>query len=264
MKKKYLDSNLVEITRLMIDALPWLEGFVLLHKYGLLGRRPLSYEDIGSKINRSPSEIEDAEISGLQRLRDPAYRKIVEGLRKPKNKAVDVKSIPPQLTEVIGTVSKLTPELVDHLRRREDDLIKLPPKIFEHLVAEFFASWGFEDVRLVGRNPKTSADIFAARKIHQLGISVRYFVEVKRWKHKIGVEVIDRVYGAMLSERPHFGWNAALIVSLVGFKDFKKYDRQSLALKGVDLKEREDLLRWLKDYKPNSNGLWLPNPKVDL
>ncbi|HXU37581.1 MAG TPA: hypothetical protein VN937_14565 [Blastocatellia bacterium] len=68
----------------------------------------------------------------------------------------------------------------------------------------------------------------------------------------------DQVYGAMLNEKPSFGWHAAMIVSLVGFKDFEKYDRESLALKGVELKDSDDLLQWLRGYKPNKNGLWLP------
>ncbi len=234
MKKKSSNKNLIEITRLMIETLPWPEGYVLLHKYGLLGNGPMSYEDMGYKINKSPSEIEDAEMSGLRRLRNPAYQQLAEDFLKSPTNAAELKSISPQLTEVIEKISKLTPGLVDHLRKCEDDLIKLQPAVFEHLVAEFFASWGFEDVRLVGRNSKTSADIFAARRIHPLEINVRFFVEVKRWKHKIGVEVIDRVYGAMISERPHIGWNAALIVSLVGFKDFRKYDRQDWHLKELN------------------------------
>jgi hypothetical protein len=57
-----------------------------------------------------------------------------------------------------------------------------------------------------------------------------------------------------------YGWHAAMIVSVVGFKDFEKYTREELAKRGILLRERSDLLRWLKDYKPNKDGLWLPSP----
>ena len=132
------------------------------------------------------------------------------------------------------------------------------------MIAEFLASWGFEEVHLVGRNPRTSADIFAVHTVNPIGTKFRYFIEVKRWKHKVGVQVIDQVYGAMLNERPIFGWHAAMIVSLVGFKDFEKYTRESLVLKGVELKDSNDLLRWLRGYRPNGNGLWLPDPRKQL
>jgi len=168
------------------------------------------------------------------------------------------------LVPVIETIEQLTPSLITHLKSHEEDIDKLRWDVFEHLVAEFLASSGFKDVRLVGRSSVTSADIFAAYTIDSIGTKVRYFIEVKRWKNKVGVEIIDQVYGAMLNERSQFGWHAAMIVSLVGFKDFRKYNRVELALKGIELKERDDLLRWLNGYKPNKDGLWLPEPHTDL
>ena len=83
---------------------------------------------------------------------------------------------------VIQTFKKLEPDLISHLKRQNDDLVNINPLLFEHLFAEFLAAQGFNDVRLVGRNPQTSADIFAARFIAGLEIPIRLFVEVKRWK----------------------------------------------------------------------------------
>ncbi|HEV2863176.1 MAG TPA: restriction endonuclease [Pyrinomonadaceae bacterium] len=171
---------------------------------------------------------------------------------------------PIELLPVIEKATRLTPALIEHLRSHSEDLENLRWDVFEGLVAEFFASWGWEDVRLVGRNSKTSADIFAAYILNPLGVKIRYFVEVKRWKRKVGVQIIDQVYGAMISERQAFGWHAAMIVSLVGFKDFEKYSRETLILKGVELKDRNDLLMWLKGYKPNKSGLWLPQPLTEI
>jgi hypothetical protein len=92
----------------------------------------------------------------------------------------------------------------------------------------------------------------------KLGERVRYFVEVKRWKHRIGIEIINQVLGAMVDERPRFGWHAAMIVTVVGAKDLRKYTLEELRLKGVWIKDQSDLNRWLDGYKPASSGLWLP------
>jgi hypothetical protein len=167
---------------------------------------------------------------------------------------------PTELTEAIEKIKQLTPELIAHLRNHEDDLIKVNPRVFEHLIAEFFASWGFDDVRLVGTNPRTSADIYVVKTVNPLGIEFRYFIEVKRWKDKVGIEVINQVLGAMIGEKEQFGWHAAMIVSVGGFAEFEKWDRQQLKLKGIELKDKQDLLKWLQDYKESSSGLWLPDP----
>lgn len=167
------------------------------------------------------------------------------------------------IVPVIQTFQKLEPGLISHLKRQSDDLVKINPLLFEHLFAEFLAAQGFDDVRLVGRNAKTSADIYAA-KFLPTEIPIRVFVEVKRWKHTIGIEVINQVLGAFLGERERFGWNAALVVTVGGFRDFEKWSREELALKGLYLKDRDDLLRYLDGYKQHVNGLWLPNPRTDL
>jgi HJR/Mrr/RecB family endonuclease len=165
---------------------------------------------------------------------------------------------------VIQTFHKLEPDLISHLKRQSDDLVNINPLLFEHLFAEFLAARGFDDVRLVGRNTKTSADIFAAKFVPGPDIPMRVFVEVKRWKNTIGIEVINQVLGAFLGERERFGWNAALVVTVGGFREFEKWSREELALKGLYLKDRDDLLRYLDGYKQHANGLWLPNPRTDL
>jgi hypothetical protein len=159
--------------------------------------------------------------------------------------------------KAIEEISEVRLELLDRLRSRVDDLQKLRSDVVERVVAELLASRGFHDVRWVGRNPRTSADIIAAQYLHA-GRKRVYFVEVKRWKERVGVQVIDHVYGAMLAERPRMGWHAAMVVSLYGFKSFRKYSREDLLHMGVNLKGRDDLVHWLKEYRPSPNGLWLP------
>ena len=160
---------------------------------------------------------------------------------------------------LIEGVKELSPDLIQHLKQYNEDLDKVEPEVFEHLVAELMASQGWNDVRLVGRNSETSADIFAMHYIPNAdGIPVRYFVEVKRTKERIGVEVFNQVLGAMISERDMHGWHGAIIVTLSGVRETRKFTSDDYCRKGIAIREKSDLISWLDGYKPNSNGLWVP------
>lgn len=210
------------------------------------------------QLRVSKADIRYAKARAMTMLLHPAQqeliRSIVEG-------GTSVHSTNIEVEHGVEAIRKLTPELIEHLRRNADDLLAVRWEVFEHLVAELMASVGFHDVALIGRNASSAADIFAAWKVGPLGSSVRYFIEVKRWKDRVGVEVVDRVYGAMLAERASHGWHAALIVSVVGFKDFERYSIPTLRNMGIELKDKNDVMTWLADYEPDVNGLWLPKPR---
>ena len=53
-----------------------------------------------------------------------------------------------------------------------------------------------------------------------------------------------------------------MIVSIVGFKKFRKYTRQDVANLGIYLKDRDGLLVWLNEYEENPNGLGLPSKAI--
>ena len=231
-------------------------------------------EDLASSLGISVSTVfyhERRVITGL--LNEPR----VSGLRKAginpdalfkgrrKRTSIDYRKERKRIEaaeQVVATVDRLTPELIVHLRHHHSDLIDIPAEIFEHLVAEFFASWGWDEVRHVGRNSETSADILVGRFDDNLNERVRYFVEVKRWRQRIGIEVINQVLGAMIDERPKFGWHAAMIVTVSGPKEFRKYSREELRLKGIWIKDKLDVDRWLQDYEPSPSGLWLPSKHI--
>jgi CspA family cold shock protein len=163
------------------------------------------------------------------------------------------------ISEVIEGFLELTPDLIQHLQRHNADIEKVNSDVFEHLVGELMASAGWDEVRLVGRNPLTHADIFALHYIPTSdGIPVRFFVEVKRWKNRrIGVEVFNQVLGAMVSERERYGWHGAIIVALGGVSNTRTFSRDEYRKKGLEVKDKEDVMYWLRDYKPNADGLWL-------
>ena len=163
------------------------------------------------------------------------------------------------ISDVIEGIVQLSPDLIQHLRNHSNDVGKVDPQVFEHLVGELMASAGWHDVRLVGRNPKTHTDIFALHYFSTSdGIPVRFFVEVKRWKNRIGVEVINQVYGAMVSEREKHGWHGAIIFALGSASTTRAFNKDEYRKKGIEIKDKEDLLRWLRDYKPNGDGLYVP------
>jgi len=204
----------------------------------------LSNKEI-SKVIGAPEDktIEYIEYAVKKILTHPPFNKYVERV---------------ELYEVIEAVKFITPELIQYLKGKENDLENLPPEIFEELIAELLCQRGFSDVKHVGRDIATSADIYAAYNIDAIGEQVKYFVEVKRWKDKVGIQVINQVYGAMLIEQPDFGWTAAMLVSLSGYKEFKKIDRHMLDKRNVILKDRNDISLWIDEYIPNKDGLWLP------
>lgn len=165
-----------------------------------------------------------------------------------------------EIRAVVESATKLTPYLMSHLKSNPHDLRRLHWRTFEHLVAEFFAFMGYDHVRLVGRSGQTGADIFALKKIDKDGTDVRIYIEVKRWKDNVGVEVIDRVHGAFLGEKSRFGWHLAMIVTAGQFASIEKYTPSQLNLMGIVLKDGDDVQKWLKDYRFRDSGLWLPDP----
>lgn len=228
-------------------------------------------QNIADHFGVSRYRIRQIESKALRKLRHPSRSRglkiLGESPEGELRKFLEQRSSPQRLAELVPVIEKircLEPSLIAHLQQHNDDLVRINPVLFEHLIAEFLAAQGFDDVRLVGRNTKTSADIFAAKFIPGPDIPIKLFVEVKRWKNKIGIEVIHQVLGAFLGERERFGWNAALIVTVGGFTKFEKWSREQLALKGLYLKDRKDLLRYLDGYKQHTSGLWLPNPRTDL
>ena len=179
-----------------------------------------------------------------------------KAVRTPSREAVAV------VSEAVERCRALTPELMRHLKSNTGDLRKVPWDIFEHIVGEFLACSGFREIQLVGRDQSTSADIAALYVVPKLGTKIRYFIEVKQWRDRVGVRVIDEILGAMIGEREKFGWTVGMLVAPGGIRDFRKFESKGeLEAKGIFVKHKHDILQWLKDYRPNKEGLWLPKPE---
>ncbi len=255
-----LSKKIAEVFEEILYTLTPREERVLRMRFGLQDSGEFStLAQVGQHFALTRYRIREIEAKALRRLRQRS-RLVKEYVRQLVNRESET-NLAIEQSYVIEKIKKLEPELIRHLKKYENDICLINPLVFEHLIAEFFASWGFHDVRLVGQNAKTSADIYVVNLIDPIGIENRIFVEVKRWKEKIGIGIINQVLGAFLSEKERFGWHSALIVTVAGFADFEKWNREELKMKGLELKDKTDLTKWLKDYKECENGLWLPEPK---
>jgi len=260
-ERRRLERDLQQALKHVFSQLTPFQAEVLRMRYGVFsGNPPMSHEVVAEFLGRTPAAVKRAETLALRNAKTTFDARWIERFAARQTP----EARPKATSRVIAEVSRLTPDLIRHLKKDHSQLLDIPWDVFEHLVAEFFAAKGFDDVRLVGRSTDTAADVFASCFSDELGTTLRVFVEVKRTHSTVGVEVIEKVYGAMMAERPRIGWHAALIVSLAGFSAGRRYTPTQLSLMGVELRDKSDLLRWLMDYRPNESGLWLPDPLTTL
>lgn len=240
----------IDVVTRVLGSLTPREELVLRSRLGLGREKPKSLLEIAAENDwGSYQEIVRIERRALKKLGHPARRRHLLGVFL--EPTID-------LSESIESLKRITPDLMRHLQREHSDIEKVPPRVFEHIIAEILAGHGWNEVKLVGSSSATSADILAGYYIPSTGMQVRVFLEVKRWKDRVGVEVFNSVLGAMVSERDVFGWHMAWIIALGGASETRKFNREEWSLKGVEVKDKKDILRWLEGYRPNPNGLWLP------
>jgi DNA-binding MarR family transcriptional regulator len=236
----------------LLEPLSFREKAVLCLRYGLDPIELRNPEQIAEKLGIPVSDVH-------ARMRQIEDRMLTTRVRRPSRESVAV------VTDAVEKCSKLNPQLLTHLKTHTSDLRKLHWDVFEHLVGEFLASSGFEDIRLVGRDPSTSADIAALFVVPKIGTRIRYFIEVKQWHNKVGIRVIDEILGAMLSERDRFGWTVGMLVAPECVRDFRKFKTHAeIERKGLFIKQEQDILQWLANYQPDREGLWLPTPKRSM
>ena len=254
--------DLLQRLKIVLPLLTERERQVLSLRFGLQDGYARTSAEIGKQFNKSSSVISRIINEGLRKLRSPEHQ----------NTPVDRDVVNSFFTEDIQVVDlveaekELTPFLIAHLKTHKEDILKIQPPVFEHLIAEFFAEWGYCDVRLVGTDKSTSADIFAMKKTLPDSTELRYFIETKRWRDKVGIGVINSVLGAITGERDTFGWNLGMIVTASGFTDSKRYS--NLQFKGIQLKDEDKILKWALlglwgDYSLNKNRIEIQSAEME-
>jgi len=122
----------------------------------------------------------------------------------------------------------------------------------ERAVCRLLICEGFANVRIVGQTGDHGADIIGSK------YGKRWLFQVKHWKIKVGVSIVDETMGAMYN----YDAQVPVIVSLNGFTDEVREHQTTLQSRGImlqlwdyrELKERGDRL------SKENNALMEPFP----
>ncbi|HEY9060504.1 MAG TPA: restriction endonuclease [Pseudobacteroides sp.] len=140
-------------------------------------------------------------------------------------------------------VSEVNEDLMKFLKENPSFLREINPRLFEKVIAEIFASKGF-DVTLTKQTRDGGKDIYAAKN-NSIG-SILYIIECKRYAedNPVGVELVRGLYGVKMQERA----TMAIIASTSFFTSeavkFANPIQYELSLRDFDA-----LKKWLNEYK---------------
>jgi HJR/Mrr/RecB family endonuclease len=162
--------------------------------------------------------------------------------------------VAPLSNEFINAVREISGEFLLWLGLHPEALDRVSWEAFEKIIAEVFASHGFE-VELTGRARGDSADIMAIRR-DELGIATKYLIEIKRYKRsrRVGLAIVNGVIGAARRADAHH----ALLVTSSSFTHDVLQKRSEFEAINLHLRDGEAVREWLRDYTPRKDGgLWL-------
>lgn len=152
-----------------------------------------------------------------------------------------------ELIELPQIITTFNDELIALLARKPSYLYELSPRDFEELIAEIFARQGFE-VHLTKQTRDGGKDIIAL--YNKLGIQTKYIIECKRYTNKpVGIELVQRLAGV----RHALSANKAILATTSRFTSpALEWARQEVNLWSLDLKDYDDIVRWLRPQAPTS------------
>jgi len=130
-----------------------------------------------------------------------------------------------------------------YFAKHPEKLYELTPRSFEILVADILRDLGLE-TELTPATRDGGCDIYAYVK--NAVTSFLILVECKRWSsgRKVGIEVVQRVYGAAKSQGAH----KSMIVT-TSFFTKPAQDERTRVSSEMELKDFNDLRSWLQQYE---------------
>jgi len=158
---------------------------------------------------------------------------------------------PPKL---ITSIREINLEFMKLIKMHPDALDSVSWEAFEKLIAEIFASKGF-NVDLTGRIRNSSSDIIALRT-DEFGVETKYLIECKRYRkdRRIGLDIVNKVVGAARRAQVD---HAFLVTSSSFTSDVKKLEANLKDLR-LHLRDGDEIREWLSNYKPRKDGgIWL-------
>lgn len=146
-------------------------------------------------------------------------------------------------SSIIVVSSLFDSKLVQYFQNNPEAMKTMDRRNFEELVAEIFYGFGYE-VELTQRTRDGGKDIIAIGKTNE--IRSKYLIECKRPnpENHVGVGVVRELMGVKADEKA----TLAIAVTTTHFSNdahaFQKRNQWEL-----DLKEYNDLVNWLNNYK---------------
>ena len=118
---------------------------------------------------------------------------------------------------------------------------KIEPREFEQVICELLRGKGY-DAQLTKQTRDNGYDILAI-KLLEGNIPFKMLVECKRYKNKIGVEIIRSFKEVISNEQANLG----MIATTSYFtRDAKRKQRNSEYI--LNFKDRNDIIDWVSDY----------------
>lgn len=107
----------------------------------------------------------------------------------------------------------------------EQSLANISWQAFERNICRLLIIDGYEGVRLVGQSNDHGGDIIASKN------GKRWLFQVKRWKIRMGVSVLDETVKALTIYRAHI----PVVVALNGFDTTAREHQMTLLSRGIPM-----------------------------
>jgi restriction endonuclease Mrr len=137
-------------------------------------------------------------------------------------------------------------ELIRFFSKHPQKMYQLEPRKFEELVAAILKDLGYS-IELTAHSADGGVDIFATQK-SKIG-EVLLIVDCKRYAavNHVGVEIVRALYGICEQLRASMA-----MVATTSFFTRPAQEFQRTASHRLSLKDYNDLVSWLADYKPSN------------
>lgn len=139
--------------------------------------------------------------------------------------------------------------LLDILQNKPELINTLDPRVFEYTISVFLKELGFSNVDLTRFSKDNGVDIFA--KYSDANKDYLVVVEVKQYGSNVGIEIADRICGAMTRNQA----DKALIVTSSSITSTvkKEYKAGSHYMACIDYQRIEEFLN-------HGNSNWIQSP----
>jgi len=150
-------------------------------------------------------------------------------------------------------------EMLAWLARHPEDLERVHPGTFELIVADIFASEGFEVEAVSSWNqPDGGVDLIAVKRIAD-NVSIRLAIQCKKIKQerRVSAEPIRSLAGVLDRFRVHAG-----VVATTSYFTAEAQEEARQYFWRISLRDYDNILRSLREFSGfelQSTGLWLPS-----